>query len=214
MLLALSGTDACGKTTLAKRLASEHGFRYVKRPDRSTDIGQILDQFIKGKRVFNKDPNINEHAAQLLFGANNLDGMSEMMDALDAGANLVCDRYVADGVVYHSQAVGKDRREFIEGLNAGMPKPDLHIVLEVPYDIAQARLEQRGDAKERNDNPETHAKVTQGFRDYFPDAVFIDASGTPDEVLGQVMEAMAKHELRNAMFYDGEGARLMCREIY
>ena len=198
-LVAVEGGDCAGKTTLAKRLQHECGFTYIKFPDRTTETGKLLDRFLKGEVVFSPDAVRNERAAQLVFAANNHEGCHRILNELNAGRDVVLDRYVPSGVVYHSSAVGQDSRVFIETMNVGMPRPDLVVVLEVDPAVAAARRADFG--TERNDDLAIQRGVLAGFRKFFPDATYVDASRAADEVFRDVVEATKKMSVGDVAYF-------------
>jgi dTMP kinase len=75
---------------------------------------------------------------------------------------------------------------------AGGVEPDVVIVLDLPDDVAEARVAQDRDRFERAGDA-FHARVRAAYRDLAPARgwVVVDASGTPDEVADRVWAAVA-----------------------
>ena len=192
LLVAIEGPDRAGKTTVVSALRDRHGFVAVKRPDRTSPTGLVLAQFIRGELAFSGDARLNERAAQMVFACNNLEGRDFIVGTLKQGADVVMDRYVPSGVVYHSQATnGEDTRAFIHTLNEGMPRPDLVLVFEVAPEVAAARADFGG---ERNDTVDVQRAVGAGFRRFYGDDArvqFVDASRDPATVLADVVARVA-----------------------
>lgn len=187
-LVVIEGPDCAGKTTVAKRLEAEHGFVYMKFPNRSTPTGRLIDQFLHRELSFSDDGVHNERAAQLLFAANNHESRARLLETLRAGRDVVLDRFVPSGVVYHSMAVGSDQRDFIEMVNRGMPRPDFVVVFELDADVAATRRADYG--TERNDDVQVQRDVARGFRLYFPpsdDVAYVDANRGRDDVFADVV---------------------------
>jgi len=194
-LVVVEGPDRAGKTTLARALAADHGYVYVKLPDRSTATGQVLHRFIAEGHAFSADHEANETAAQLVFAANNHEKRAHLLGLLESGRDVVLDRFLDSAVVYHSAAVGEDRAAWILALNQGMPLPDLVLVLELPFEAAAKRADM---GKERNDSEKIQTAVARGYRarldraDAPWPAAFLDATASAGEVLAEAVETIGR----------------------
>jgi dTMP kinase len=117
--------------------------------------------------------------------------------ALAAGRTAVADRYLLANVVYQGHAGGLDPGALWEVgriATAGV-MPDLTVVLDVPPDVAAARMKRSLDRMERQGEA-FHARVRQGFLAEAarqPDRiVVVDASGPVDEVQAALRAAAAR----------------------
>ena len=69
-LIVFEGCDRSGKTTACKRLVDyfnanqNHSAKFMRFPDRSTEVGQAIDGYLKGQRE------LDDHVIHLLFSAN------------------------------------------------------------------------------------------------------------------------------------------------
>lgn len=70
-------------------------------PDRSTPIGQFINEYLCGKT------DTCNQTLHLLFSANRWENYRKIEGALQSGVNIVCDRYWYSGVAY-SMAKGMD----------------------------------------------------------------------------------------------------------
>jgi len=121
MLIVFEGLDKTGKTTQSQLL-----FRYftengkpailIRFPDRSTEIGNLIDKFLK------KEINLSAECAHLLFSANRLEKLELIQNALAEGIIVICDRYYYSGIAY-SLARGLDY-DWCAAPDAKMPHPD------------------------------------------------------------------------------------------
>jgi dTMP kinase len=116
MIISFEGCDKSGKTTQIKLLGSwlelvNIKFKSLQFPDRTTDIGKILDSYLKRKTV------INPKTAHLLFSANRW----EKFEILNSKEIILCDRYTLSGLVY-SLANGLDE-EWCKKSDEGLPEP-------------------------------------------------------------------------------------------
>jgi dTMP kinase len=122
-LIIFEGLDRIGKTTQSKLL-----FDYLSRecnllcerlafPDRSTQIGSLIDAYLQRKIEF------NDHTIHLLFSANRWECIDSMRTKLLQGYTLIVDRYAYSGVAF-SQAKGLDQI-WCQSCDIGLLKPDL-----------------------------------------------------------------------------------------
>jgi len=147
MLIAFEGLDQSGKETQARRLADSlrnHGRRVetLSFPDYATPIGKEIGAALRGERDFGPD------VMQLLYIANRYEKKPQMLDWLSAGADVVCDRYVASSVAY-GESQGLDAAWLVE-TQEHLPQPDLTIVLDIAPETAVARKQADRDRYERD----------------------------------------------------------------
>jgi dTMP kinase len=102
--IVLEGVDRCGKTTqvglLVKHLIKTLGMAAavaMRFPDRTTLIGQMIDQYLR-----DKTHHVEDHAIHLLFSANRWEASTTLTNHLLQGTTVVCDRYAYSGVAFSS----------------------------------------------------------------------------------------------------------------
>lgn len=137
MLIVLEGNDRVGKTTQAKRLVEwlrDQGrkTRFICFPDRSTPIGGLIDQYLKGELK------MHDHSIHLLFSANRWEKYEEMKAAIKSGETIVVDRYSYSGVAYTASKAGADF-EWARAPEKGLLKPDCVIFLSSDVKMLQNR---------------------------------------------------------------------------
>jgi dTMP kinase len=94
------GIDKSGKTSTAKCFVTKlPNSEYIKFPDRTTEIGKIIDNCLRKKEK------LPEAALKMLFIANRFELKSFIEKKLDEGINIVCDRYYLSNIVYNDSAV-------------------------------------------------------------------------------------------------------------
>lgn len=122
-LIIFEGLDRIGKTTqsqlLLDYLSGECGLvcERLAFPDRSTQIGALIDAYLKRQIEF------NDQTIHLLFSANRWECMDSMRAKLLQGCNLIVDRYAYSGVAF-SQAKGLSQT-WCQSCDVGLIKPDL-----------------------------------------------------------------------------------------
>jgi dTMP kinase len=147
MLIAFEGLDQSGKETQARRLAESlraDGRRVetLSFPDYVTPIGKEIGAALKGDRDFGPD------VMQLLYIANRYEKKPLILEWLEAGADVVCDRYVASSIAY-GESQGLDALWLAETQRL-LPQPDLTIVLDIAPETAVARQRAGRDRLERD----------------------------------------------------------------
>ena len=133
--IVIESNDRAGKSTLAdnlKRLIPNTII--VKFPDRGGLHGDIINDFLS------KKIEMDEEEITKLFIENRLAYKQTMIDYLENGVNIICDRYSYSGCVYSYYKKNKEQLSFtsdtINKLNdtlnkeIGMPKEDLIILVD------------------------------------------------------------------------------------
>jgi dTMP kinase len=117
--------------------------------------------------------------------------------ALEAGRDVVSDRYLLANVVYQGHAGGLDVEALwaVGQLSTGGLEPDLTVVLDLPEGLARAR--RRGPADRVESRPaEYHARVRSGFlaeaRRRPGRVVVVDASAPPQEVHRRIVQEVTR----------------------
>mmetsp|Transcript_8272 Transcript_8272/g.14973 ORF Transcript_8272/g.14973 Transcript_8272/m.14973 type:complete len:224 (+) Transcript_8272:63-734(+) len=166
-LIVFEGLDRSGKSSQARALVSELNARAIPVakspngngvwcfPDRTTQIGKIIDSYLQSKSL----SSLNLNSLHLLFSANRWERAQDIVNALNAGFNVVLDRYAFSGVVY-SSAQGLDM-DWALNSDQGLPRPDLLLFLSVSAEVAA----QRGNyGAERYENVEMQTRVADQFQ--------------------------------------------------
>lgn len=110
LFIVFEGIDRCGKTTqvsllvdylqsLSPSTSSPCGVKRERFPDRSTSIGGVIDGYLTSKHE------LDDRVIHLLFSANRWEKHRELIETLDAGAHVVCDRYAYSGVAFSAAKV-------------------------------------------------------------------------------------------------------------
>ncbi|WFC98383.1 dTMP kinase [Malassezia yamatoensis] len=184
-LIVVEGLDRAGKSTQVERLVATLHARLVKFPDRTTQIGKMINSYLTNAQ------DINDEAIHLLFSANRWEIIGSIIETLSSGQPVVCDRYAFSGIAY-SRAKGLGTRWCVNP-DVGIPMPDLTIFLDLDEVTAASRCAY-GD--ERYERQEFQRIVRRSFLEV-QDLVQetggtwhrIQADGTPDQVFEQVNAA-------------------------
>src|SRR5688572_21840578 len=112
LLVAFEGLDQSGKQTQAELLrdrltAAGRAVRMLSFPVYETAIGAELSRALRSEREYGPE------VMQLLYVANRYEFKEEIARERDAGAILICDRYLSSSVAY-GEAHGLDGRWLLE----------------------------------------------------------------------------------------------------
>jgi dTMP kinase len=112
---------------------------------------------------------------------------------LAQGIVVVCDRFTPSTLAYQGVArgLGLQRVEAESRRVTGTIEPDVVVVLDLPDDVAEARITGDRDRFERA-GADFHARVRAAYRELAPDRgwVLVDASGSPEAVADRVWAAV------------------------
>lgn len=181
------GGEGCGKSTQAGLLADALGAVLTREPG-GTPFGVEVRRLLLDPATGHVDPRA-EALAMLADRAQHV--ATVVRPALEGGRHVVSDRFAGSTLAYQGAGRGMDVEDLrrLSDWASGGRWPDLTIVLDVPLDVAAARVgaspdrfEQAGDA--------FHARVRAGFAaqaEADPAGwVVLDGTGTIDEVATSV----------------------------
>lgn len=166
MFISLEGIDGSGKTTQARLLAEELGGEtlLVREPG-GTKAGERIRELLK-------DPGLalEPWAELLLFCAARAELVAEVIrPALEAGHDVVCDRFSDSSIAYQGVArgLGAERvRELCELATGGL-WPDLTLFLRIHPELAAERIAAEGRAADRfeGEGLELQKRVAEGYEE-------------------------------------------------
>ncbi|QLQ82656.1 hypothetical protein HG537_0H04190 [Torulaspora globosa] len=161
-LVLFEGLDRTGKTTqsdiLVERLQPD--VTLIKFPERSTEIGALIDRYLKDKTF-----ELPDQAVHLLFSANRWEMAERIKQLLLQGTHVVLDRYVYSGIAYSAaKHTDKMDRSWCLQPDRGLPRPDLTIFL--TSDDAENEL-RAGFGEERYEKSEFQQEVKRQFIEVF-----------------------------------------------
>jgi dTMP kinase len=146
-LIAFEGLDQSGKQTQAERLVAALGARgrevhFLSFPDYGTTIGCEIGRALQGERDYTAE------VMQLLYVANRYEFRPAIERWIAAGADVICDRYLASSVAY-GEAQGLDA-DWLMTIQKHLPQPSLTLLLDIPPEASLQRKERARDRYERD----------------------------------------------------------------
>lgn len=215
-LIVLEGLDGAGKSTQLrnlKDLLEKHGktCEYLHFPRFDSPVyGDMVARFLRGE--FGEMEQVNPYIVALLFAGDRADASAMLKGWLDEGKYVLLDRYVYSNVAYQcaklSDEVAKDDlKKWIletEFEKFGVPRPDMSLFLDVPFNFTLEKLtaQRKGDDREYlqggRDIHEESLTLQQNVREMYlkiaheePDFYVINCSGD-DGAMGCSEDVFAK----------------------
>jgi dTMP kinase len=154
-LIVIEGTDGSGKTTQSKRLL--HHFEeagiltaYADFPQYGQKSAGMVENYLNGKYGSSKE--VDAKIASMFYAMDRYDASFGIKKSLKEGRIVLCNRYVSASMGHQAGKIKDkaERKEYIEWLEDleynffKIPKPDLTILLYVPYQIAQKLVDNKG----------------------------------------------------------------------
>ncbi|OTA94583.1 hypothetical protein M434DRAFT_394525 [Hypoxylon sp. CO27-5] len=149
--IVFEGMDRAGKTTQAKLLQqrcieSGREVRFMRFPDRTTPIGQMIDSYLKG------ETEVEDHVIHLLFSANRWEAVKKIKAELEAGHTIICDRFYHSGIVYSAAKNIKSLSlSWAKAPEVGLPRPDMVLFLDLEEEVARERGGWGGEVYEKGE---------------------------------------------------------------
>ena len=186
--IAFEGGEGSGKSTQARLLADALGAVLTHEPG-ATALGRRI-------RALVLDPDgahaVDRRAEALLMAADRAQHVAEVIrPALDAGKDVVSDRFSGSTLAYQGYGRGLDLDDlaWLSRWAAGGLEPDLVVLLDIPPDVAVGRLAGNPDRMEAAGQA-FHDRVAEGYRTLAADNpgrwIVVDGTGPVDEVAARV----------------------------
>jgi dTMP kinase len=160
-LLALEGIDGSGKSTQAKQLAQVFDAVLTFEPG-ATELGVSLRHTLLSPEL----PPVSTRAEALLMAADRAEHIARVIEpALSAGRWVVTDRFSGSTLAYQGYGRGIPLAELstlIEWATDGL-QPDLTILVDVPVEVAAARMARSAPDRFEKLGLPFAARVREGF---------------------------------------------------
>lgn len=189
MIIVIEGGDQAGKKTQSQLLAKALQKRKLKTkifsfPDYKTPIGKEIKKYLLGKRK------LPVQVVHCLLAANRWEKLKDIKDAVSKNSILIMNRYYQSNLVYG--LVNKMNLSWLENLDAGLPRADLVIVLDVSQKEAFRRKKIKRDEFEKNQ--EFSKKISKVYKQLAKKKHWnvVDASHPKEIVHQDIMRIFAK----------------------
>lgn len=192
LYIALEGSEGCGKSTQAARLAESLG-AVLTRETGGTPIGERLRTILHDVAVDNLDP----RAESLIIAADRAQHMQRVVGpALEAGRTVVSDRSVYSTLAYqgYGRNIDLDDLRRINDWALRGRWPDVVILIDAPDDDVAIRLGRRELDRFERESADFHQRVLAGYRTMAgadPERWHrVEGAGSIDAVAASVLDAV------------------------
>jgi len=189
MIIVIEGGDQAGKLTQSTLLKKALKKRKIKTkifhfPDYTTPIGKEIRKYLDGKRKF--PPQV----IHCILAANRWEKLNEILVAQEKNSVLIMNRYYHSNLIY-GIANGM-KQKWLENLDAGLPKADLVILLDVTQKESFNRQKTHRDKFEKNE--EFLRKISKIYRITAKKKHWkiIDASKSKQEIHKEILKTFSK----------------------
>ncbi len=191
MFISLEGIDGSGKSTQARLLVEALGPETLSiREPGGTEAAERIRELLADPAL-----DLDPYAELLLFLAARADLTARVIrPALEAGRDVVCDRFADSTVAYQGAARGLGVGETISLTDAATEGlwPDLTVLLRVDPELGVERAD--GDDRFESEGLDLQRAVAESYDEIAKIAsdrvVVVDGAGTVEEVHVRVMEAI------------------------
>ncbi len=185
MIIVLEGFDQAGKQTQSELLAKAlrirgHKCKIFSFPDYHTPVGKEIKYYLNGKRKFPLQ------VIHCLLAANRWEKLQTIQKDLSKNYILIMNRYYQSNLVYG--IVNGLNINWLSNLDAGLPKENLVILLDVKPKDSFIRKRASRDKFEKN--KEFAQKITRTYRRLARDHGWkiVNASRTKDQIHNEIRE--------------------------
>lgn len=160
-LLVIEGLDGAGKSTQVGLLQNllkegEIPFKYLHFPRTDGPVyGDLIARFLRGE--LGEINQVNPYLIALIYAGDRADAKDLLENWLKQGITVILDRYVYSNIAYQCAKINdpkqkEDLKKWIIDTEFGyfsLPKPDLNIFLDVPFNFTKQKLTEHRSGDDR-----------------------------------------------------------------
>lgn len=204
--IVIEGLDGAGTTTQAKKLDDylerEGIARFQTREPTDGPVGDFIRNVLSG-RLPSIDDGVpykpGESELALLFAADRLEHSRTIAANKDAGATVVCDRYIFSSMAYQTLDPSITA-EWVSQINRGCAVPDITFFLSVSVDECMLRITERNEKATIYENRDfleaindNYERLARYYEEHFGPLIKIDGSKSEAAVHSSILEELHNH---------------------
>ncbi len=170
-LVIICGIDGSGKTVQAAALADRareagHEVRTIEFPRYQEGFfSRVIMRYLRGD--YAKDASrVDPYLAALPFACDRWEAADQMREWVDSGAVVICNRYVPSNLAHQGGKIESksERQEFFDWVLKleyevfDVPRPDLHVWLDMPPRVASRLMESDEGRRQISTNEDIHER--------------------------------------------------------
>ena len=217
-LIVIEGTDCSGKETQSKLLeeklkAMGHKVFRMGFPNYNSPTGKIVGGCYLGKTDINESyfsegaTNVDPKVACLYYAADRKYNIPKVLNYLDEEYYVILDRYTTSNMAHQGCKIKDDDErinmyQWIDRLEywlLGLPKPDITILLHMPYEKTNQLKQNRCIEDEHENNPEylknaekAYIELSELYNWYRIECVKDDTIKTIDAINQEILDIILK----------------------
>lgn len=182
-LIVIEGScDGAGKTTQIELLKSwflEEKINFVTHhfPTYNSEEGALIEMYLKGH--FGSIKELSPYFVNSLYAIDRKITWMKLEELYNKGYYVLFDRYTTSSLIYQTALIKDEKlkKEAIDYIidyeynKLGIQKPDLVILLHVPFDISLQLLENKN--KENNISKDLHEKDIEFLKSTYENSIFV-----------------------------------------
>jgi dTMP kinase len=159
--IVIEGLDGSGKSTQLKLLREylqkkSIRFKYLHFPRLEEGIyGKLIARFLRGEMGAND--RVDPYLVALIFAGDRTEAASQIRGWIDQGYQVIVDRYVYSNIAFQCAKLNntgekEQLRDWIlrfEYEHNQLPKPDINLYLNVPFEFTKKQLNKERDGEDR-----------------------------------------------------------------
>lgn len=158
----IEGIDGSGKSTQISMLQdylkeNKIQYKYLHFPRMETGIyGELVARFLRGE--LGSIEQVNPYLVALIYAGDRMDAANMIQSWISEGNLIIVDRYVFSNIAYQCAKLNNDQekeklKNWILNLEYNynkIPKPDINIFFDVPFQFTKERLTRTREGDDRS----------------------------------------------------------------
>jgi len=160
-LIVIEGLDGAGKSTqitMLREWFETNGIKCMYMHFPRTDapfFGELVARFLRGE--FGEIDQVDPYLVAMLYAGDRKDAAGMIADWLNKGLYVILDRYTYSNIAYQCAKLHDNNDALklmdwifeLEFVHFGIPRPDINIFLDVPFQFTEKKLTNHREGEDR-----------------------------------------------------------------